>query len=440
MTVRQHDAPTTQLLDFDREHLWHPYTSMTDPLATQLVTGAQGVRLRLPDGREVVDAMSSWWCAIHGYRHPDLDAALRAQVDEMSHVMFGGLTHEPAIRLGQRLVDITPTGLERVFLADSGSVSVEVALKMALQYHQGRSTGGPASPGGAPQRTRVLALRGAYHGDTFGAMSVCDPVGGMHSMFTGVLAPQLFAPRPPGGLDADISAWADEVATLVDRHADELAAIIVEPVLQGAGGMHVYNPDCLGVLRDLADRSGALLIFDEIATGFGRTGAMFAADHAAVVPDLMCVGKALTGGYMTLAAVVCTDQVAQGISGSASGVLMHGPTFMGNPLACAVAGASIDLLLAGDWETQVRRIEAALQTGLAPAAELPGVREVRVLGAVGVVQLEEEADVAALSARALEQDVWVRPFRDLVYTMPPYVCTDDDVAQICSAIVEAVRP
>jgi adenosylmethionine---8-amino-7-oxononanoate aminotransferase len=436
MTVRQHDAPTTQLLDFDREHLWHPYTSMTDPLATQLVTGAQGVRLRLADGREVVDAMSSWWCAIHGYRHPDLDAALRAQVDQMSHVMFGGLTHEPAIRLGQRLVDITPTGLERVFLADSGSVSVEVALKMALQYHQGRSS---SSTGGAPQRTRVLALRGAYHGDTFGAMGVCDPVGGMHSMFTGVLAPQLFAPRPPGGFDADISAWADEAATLVDQHADELAAIIVEPVLQGAGGMHVYNPDCLGVLRDLADRSGALLIFDEIATGFGRTGAMFAADHAAVVPDLLCVGKALTGGYMTLAAVVCTDQVAQGISGSASGVLMHGPTFMGNPLACAVAGASIDLLLAGDWESQVRRIEAALQTGLAPAAELPGVREVRVLGAVGVVQLEDEADVAALSARALEQGVWVRPFRDLVYTMPPYVCTDDDVAQICSAIVEAVR-
>jgi adenosylmethionine---8-amino-7-oxononanoate aminotransferase len=435
MTVRQHDAPTTQLLDFDREHLWHPYTSMTDPLATQLVTGAQGVRLRLPDGREVVDAMSSWWCAIHGYRHPDLDAALRTQVDQMSHVMFGGLTHEPAIRLGQRLVDITPTGLERVFLADSGSVSVEVALKMALQYHQGAAT-----TRGAPQRTRVLALRGAYHGDTFGAMSVCDPVGGMHSMFTGVLAPQLFAPRPPGGFDADISAWADEVATLVDRHADELAAIIVEPVLQGAGGMHVYNPDCLGVLRDLADRSGALLIFDEIATGFGRTGAMFAADHAAVVPDLLCVGKALTGGYMTLAAVVCTDQVAQGISGSASGVLMHGPTFMGNPLACAVAGASIDLLLAGGWETQVRRIEAALQAGLAPASELPGVREVRVLGAVGVVQLEEEADVAALSARALEQGVWVRPFRDLVYTMPPYVCTDDDVAQICFAILEAVRP
>ncbi|HWL95718.1 MAG TPA: adenosylmethionine--8-amino-7-oxononanoate transaminase [Nocardioidaceae bacterium] len=435
MTVRQHDAPTAQLLDFDREHLWHPYTSMTDPLGTQLVTGAQGVRLRLPDGREVVDAMSSWWCAIHGYRHPDLDAALHAQVDQMSHVMFGGLTHEPAIRLGQRLVDITPTGLERVFLADSGSVSVEVALKMALQYHQGRS---PATAGGAPQRTRVLALRGAYHGDTFGAMSVCDPVGGMHSMFTGVLAPQLFAPRPPGGFDADISAWADEVATLVDRHADELAAIIVEPVLQGAGGMHVYNPDCLGVLRDLADRCGALLVFDEIATGFGRTGAMFAADHAAVVPDLMCVGKALTGGYMTLAAVVCTDQVAQGISGSASGVLMHGPTFMGNPLACAVAGASIDLLLAGDWETQVRRIEAALQSGLAPAAELPGVREVRVLGAVGVVHLEEEADVAALSARALEQGVWVRPFRDLVYTMPPYITDDDDIARICAAIQRAV--
>jgi adenosylmethionine---8-amino-7-oxononanoate aminotransferase len=433
MTVQHHDPLTTQLLDFDREHLWHPYTSMTQPLPTHLVTGAEGVRLRLADGREVIDAMSSWWCAIHGYRHPELDAALRTQAEQMSHVMFGGLTHEPAIRLGQRLVDIAPTGLDRVFLADSGSVSVEVALKMALQYHQGAGRGS-----GDPGRTRVLALRGAYHGDTFGAMSVCDPVGGMHSMFTGVLAPQVFAPRPPGGFDADVAEWAAEVTTLVDQHAGELAAIVVEPVLQGAGGMHVYNPDCLSVLRDLADRTGALLVFDEIATGFGRTGAMFAADHAGVVPDLMCVGKALTGGYMTLAAVLCSGRVAEGISGSPSGVLMHGPTFMGNPLACAVADASIDLLLATGWESQVRRIETALRAGLAPAAELPGVREVRVLGAVGVVHLESPADVAALSARALDAGVWVRPFRDLVYTMPPYICTDADVAQICTAVLEAV--
>jgi adenosylmethionine---8-amino-7-oxononanoate aminotransferase len=428
MTGPDMDA-SAQLLEFDREHLWHPYTSMTEPLQSRLVTGADGVRLRLSDGREVVDAMSSWWCAIHGYRHPELDAALREQAARMSHVMFGGLTHEPAVRLGQRLVDITPTGLEHVFLADSGSVSVEVAIKMALQYHRGR---------GEPGRTRLLSLRGGYHGDTFAAMSVCDPVGGMHSMFTGVLPQQVFAPRPPSGFDADVSAWAAEVTGIAERHGDEIAAIVLEPVLQGAGGMHVYNPECLLVLRDLADRTGALLLFDEIATGFGRTGAMFAADHAGVRPDLMCVGKALTGGYLTLAAVICTRDVAHRISESESGVLMHGPTFMGNPLACAVAGASIDLLLAADWEAQVRRVEQALRTGLGPAADLPGVREVRVLGAVGVVQLEHEADVAQLSARALDHGVWVRPFRDLVYTMPPYVSTDDDIAQICDAITKAV--
>jgi adenosylmethionine-8-amino-7-oxononanoate aminotransferase len=375
--------------------------------------------------------MSSWWCAIHGYRHPELDAALHEQASRMSHVMFGGLTHEPAIRLAERLVDITPSGLEHVFLADSGSVSVEVALKMALQWQRGR---------GRARRTRVLSVLGGYHGDTFGAMSVCDPVRGMHSMFTDVLAPQVFAPRPPGGIDADIGTWAREVTDLAEQHAEELAAVIVEPVLQGAGGMHVYNPECLLVLREVADRTGALLVFDEIATGFGRTGAMFAADHAGVVPDLMCVGKALTGGYLTLAAVLCSREVAHGIGDSESGVLMHGPTFMGNPLACAVAGASIDVLLATGWESRVRRIEDALRDGLAPAADLPGVHEVRVLGAVGVVQLDHEADVAALSARALERAVWLRPFRDLVYTMPPYVCTDDDLAQICSAVVATVTP
>jgi adenosylmethionine-8-amino-7-oxononanoate aminotransferase len=429
MSHPHHDPATAQLLDFDRKHLWHPYTSMAEPLPTRLVTGAEGVRLRLGDGREVIDAMSSWWCAIHGYRHPALDEALREQAAQMSHVMFGGLTHESAVRLGQRLVDITPAGLEHVFLADSGSVSVEVAIKMALQYQRGR---------GRPGRTRLLALRGGYHGDTFGAMSVCDPVGGMHSMFTGVLPAHVFGPRPPGGYDADVDAWAAEVTELAERHAEEIAAIVVEPVLQGAGGMHVYNPECLSVLRRLADRTGALLVFDEIATGFGRTGEMFAADHAGVVPDLMCVGKALTGGYLTLAAAICTRDVAHTISASESGVLMHGPTFMGNPLACAVANASIDLLLAGGWQTQVRRIEQALRSGLEPAAELPGVREVRVLGAVGVVHLDADADVAELSARALDHGVWVRPFRDLVYTMPPYVCSDDDVAQICEAISKAV--
>jgi adenosylmethionine-8-amino-7-oxononanoate aminotransferase len=417
---------TTQQLGFDRAHLWHPYTSVGTASPAHLVRSAYGVRLRLADGREVVDAMSSWWAAIHGYRVPELDAALAEQAGRMAHVMFGGLTHEPAIELGRRLVSLT--GLDHVFYADSGSVSVEVALKMAVQWQRGR---------GRPRRTRVLALRGGYHGDTFGAMSVCDPVGGMHSMFTGTLARQVFAPRPPAGLGADIEEWAAQTTRLVERHSDELAAIVCEPVLQGAGGMHVYPPGCLRVLRELADRHDLLLILDEIATGFGRTGRFFGALHAGVTPDLMCLGKALTGGYLTLAAVVGRAAVAEGIEASESGVLMHGPTFMANPLACAVAGASIDLLLASDWEARVRRISRRLAVGLAPAAGLPGVVDVRVLGAVGVVQLDRPVDVPAASAVALEHGVWLRPFRDLVYTMPPYVCTDAEIDLICDAVVAA---
>jgi adenosylmethionine-8-amino-7-oxononanoate aminotransferase len=412
--------------EFDREHLWHPYTSMTDPLPAQPVVDADGVRIRLEDGREVVDAMASWWCAIHGYRHPALDAAAHDQLDRMAHVMFGGLTHEPAVELARRLIELTPDGLARVFFADSGSVSVEVAIKMALQYQRGV---------GRPGRTRLLTIRGGYHGDTFGAMSVCDPVTGMHTMFADVLAPQVFAPRPPAGFGADIGEWTDEVGALIAQHRDELAAIIVEPVLQGAGGMFVYEPACLAVLRKLADEHGLLLVFDEIATGFGRTGAMFAADHAGVSPDLMCVGKALTGGYLTLAAVLATDEVARAISASESGVLMHGPTFMANPLACRVAAASIDLLHATGWAARVARIEAALTTGLEPARDLPGVADVRTLGAVGVVELDEPTDVAAASALALDHGVWLRPFGRLVYTMPPYVTSDEDLATICEAIL-----
>ena len=412
--------------EFDREHLWHPYTSMTDPLPAQPVVDADGVRIRLEDGREVVDAMASWWCAIHGYRHPALDAAAHDQLDRMAHVMFGGLTHEPAVELARRLIELTPDGLARVFFADSGSVSVEVAIKMALQYQRGV---------GRPGRTRLLTIRGGYHGDTFGAMSVCDPVTGMHTMFADVLAPQVFAPRPPAGFGADIGEWTDEVGALIAQHRDELAAIIVEPVLQGAGGIFVYEPACLAVLRKLADEHGLLLVFDEIATGFGRTGAMFAADHAGVSPDLMCVGKALTGGYLTLAAVLATDEVARAISASESGVLMHGPTFMANPLACRVAAASIDLLHATGWAARVARIEAALTTGLEPARDLPGVADVRTLGAVGVVELDEPTDVAAASALALDHGVWLRPFGRLVYTMPPYVTSDEDLATICEAIL-----
>jgi adenosylmethionine---8-amino-7-oxononanoate aminotransferase len=415
------------LLAFDREHVWHPYTSMTDPAPTRLVTGASGVRLRLADGSELVDGMSSWWAAIHGYNHPALNAALAAQASEFSHVMFGGLTHEPAVRLAQRLVELSPAGLEHVFLADSGSVSVEVALKMVLQYQRGV---------GRPERTRMLTVRGGYHGDTFGCMSVCDPVGGMHSMFADVLPRQLFADRPPGS-EEGVAAWAESFEALAAAHADELAGIIVEPVLQGAGGMHVYPAACMAVMRDVADRHGLVLVFDEIATGFGRTGTLFAAEAGRVAPDIMCVGKALTGGYLTLAAVLCTPRIAVGLSHSESGVLMHGPTYMGNPLACAVALASLDLLVADDWRAQVAGVNAGLVSGLAAARHLPGVVEVRTIGAVGVVQLDHPVDVGKATEAAVEQGVWLRPFRDLIYTMPPYVATEDEVARICAAIEAA---
>jgi adenosylmethionine-8-amino-7-oxononanoate aminotransferase len=416
------------LLEFDRQHLWHPYTSMTAPGRAQVVTSASGVRLTLADGRHVVDAMSSWWCAVHGYRHPVLDQAVRDQLDDMAHVMFGGLTHAPAVELGRRLVAMTPDGLEHVFLADSGSVAVEVALKIALQAQRGH---------GRPGRTRFLTVRGGYHGDTFGAMSICDPVGGMHTMFSDVLPAHVFAPRPPapGG---DVETWTEQVRNLAARHDRELAAVVVEPVLQGAGGMHVYDPQCLRVLRELCDEHGLLLVLDEIATGFGRTGRLFGADHAAVRPDVMCLGKALTGGYLTLSAVVVTSEVAHAVSASESGVLMHGPTYMGNPLACAVASASLDLLALG-WRPQVQRVSAALERGLRPLAGLAGVRDVRVLGAVGVVQLAQPVDVERATDAALEHGVWVRPFRDLIYVMPPYVTDEDDLGLITSAVAAAVR-
>jgi adenosylmethionine-8-amino-7-oxononanoate aminotransferase len=393
------------------------------------VVSAEGVRLRLADGRELIDGMSSWWCAIHGYRHPALDQAIRDQLESMAHVMFGGLTHEPAVRLAERLVEITPAGLEHVFFADSGSVSVEVAIKMALQYQHAV---------GRPERTRLLTIRGGYHGDTFGAMAVCDPVGGMHSMFTGVLADHVFAERPPDGFDAQLDkAWAEHVTALIARHAHELAAVIVEPVVQGAGGMRFHSPSCVSLLRGLCDQHEQLLILDEIATGFGRTGALFASEHAGIAPDIMCVGKALTGGYLTLAATLCSAEVARAISTGEGGALMHGPTFMANPLACSVALASLDLLADGDWRKEVARIEGGLRTGLAPAREIPCVIDVRVLGAIGVVQLDHEVDLATATAAAVERGVWLRPFRDLIYAMPPYVIGDDDLEGIAEAIVAA---
>jgi adenosylmethionine---8-amino-7-oxononanoate aminotransferase len=393
------------------------------------VVSAAGVRLTLADGRELIDGMSSWWCAIHGYRHPALDAAIQEQLGRMAHVMFGGLTHEPAVRLAERLVEIAPEGLEQVFFADSGSVSIEVAIKLCLQFQRAI---------GYPERRRLLTVRGGYHGDTFGAMAVCDPVSGMHSMFTGVLPEHVFADRPPDGFDAGLDdAWAEHVSQLVARHAHELAAVIVEPVVQGAGGMRFYAPECVALLRRLCDEHGLLLVLDEIATAFGRAGAMFACEYARVAPDVMCVGKALTGGYLTLAATLCTRAVSDAVSSGEGGGLMHGPTFMANPLACSVALASLDLLADDGWRARVGAIEDGLRVGLEPAGDLPGVADVRVLGAIGVVQLREEVDIAAVTAVAVERGVWLRPFRDLIYTMPPYVIAAEDLARVTGAVVAA---
>ncbi|KXK58265.1 hypothetical protein AWW66_30785, partial [Micromonospora rosaria] len=418
-----------EILAADRAHVWHPYAPLPPETPPYVVAGAEGVRLRLADGRELVDGMSSWWSAIHGYRHPVLDAAVTDQLGRMSHVMFGGLTHEPAVRLARTLVELTPEGLERVFLCDSGSVSVEVAVKMCLQYQ--RATG-------RPQRRRLGTWRGGYHGDTFHPMSVCDPVGGMHHLWTDVLPRQVFAPQPPDGFDVPPDpAYCAALVEAVERHADELAAVIVEPVVQGAGGMRFHHPEYLRVLREVTRAHGILLVFDEIATGFGRTGTMFAAEHAGVTPDVLCLGKALTGGYLTLAAALCTPEVARGISAD-GGVLAHGPTFMGNPLACAVANASIGLLRAGDWAGQVSRVGTALRAGLEPLRGAAGVRDVRVLGAIGVVQLDHPVDLPAATAAAVAAGVWLRPFRDLVYTMPPYLTDDADLARLTAGIAAAV--
>ncbi|MFE7552267.1 adenosylmethionine--8-amino-7-oxononanoate transaminase [Streptomyces gardneri] len=415
-----------ELLALDRAHVWHPYGPMpgrTDPL---VVASASGVRLRLAEaaeGRdELIDGMSSWWSAIHGYNHPVLNEAVRGQLDRMSHVMFGGLTHEPAVRLAARLVEITPEPLRHVFLSDSGSVAVEVAVKMCLQHW--RSVGRPG-------KQRLLTWRGGYHGDTWQPMSVCDPQGGMHELWSGVLQRQVFVDAPPVAYE---ESYAELLRTEIARHADELAAVIVEPVVQGAGGMRFHDPAYLKVLREACDAHDVLLVFDEIATGFGRTGTLFAADQAGVSPDVMCVGKALTGGYLSMAATLCTSRVADGISRGEVPVLAHGPTFMGNPLASAVALASIDLLLSRDWAVDVKRIEAGLRDGLAPVAGLPGVKDVRVCGAIGVVQLDHDVDMAAATRAAVRAGVWLRPFRDLIYTMPPYVTGDEDLARICAGV------
>lgn len=429
------------LLAFDREHLWHPYSSMTRPGTVYPVESAAGVRLRLvrPSAGsgtgevvEVVDAMSSWWCAIHGYAVPELDAAATDQLGRMSHVMFGGLTHEPAVRLARQLVELAPGAtLDKVFFADSGSVSVEVAMKMAWQAH---AVGGQ---GQALTRTKFFTIRGGYHGDTFSPMSVTDPEGGMHSMYAGFLPEHVFAERPPAAGEP-LDDWLVATTALYEQHAPEIAAVIVEPVLQGAGGMHVYDPEAVQHLVALARAHGALVIFDEIATGLWRTGTRWAADRCGA-PDILCVGKALTGGYLTLAAVLTTSEVAAAVDASPAGAMMHGPTFMANPLACAIASASLDLLASYDMEATTERIGHGLRSGLAPALGLPAVRDVRTLGAVGVVELDRPVDVARVTAAALDRGVWVRPFRNLVYTMPPYVTTEVDLATITTALVGAVE-
>ena len=427
-------------LAFDRDHLWHPYTSLTDPLPVYPVVSASGCKLHLADGRELVDGMSSWWCAIHGYNVPELNEALRQQAEQMTHVMFGGITHLPAVELGRRLVNILPTGLDRIFLADSGSVSVEVAMKMAVQYQHAR---------GHRARHKFLTLRGGYHGDTTAPMSVCDPTTGMHHLFSGFLPEHHFYDRPPGGYDAEIDGdYRAGLEAFFARHAASAAAFIVEPVIQGAGGMHFYSPAYLRVFRELCDRYGLLLIYDEIATGFGRTGRLFvgedagerASNHGERVwsPDIMTVGKALTGGTMTMAATACTAEVATTIGRGEAGVMMHGPTFMGNPLACAVACASIDLLLASPWEARVARIASRLAVLLRPAAQSPRVKEVRVLGAIGVVEMHDPVDVAAAQASFVAAGAWIRPFGRLIYLMPPFTITEAELELLCDAVVKYV--
>ncbi len=416
-------------LAWDQAHLWHPYAAAGEGPVWPVVS-AEGVRLRLADGRTLIDGMSSWWAVIHGYNHPVLNRAVREQLDRLAHVMFGGLTHGPAIDLAKRLVDLTPTPLERVFLCDSGSVAVEVAIKMAIQYWQAR---------GQPAKHRLLALRGGYHGDTLAAMSVCDPITGMHRLFTGLVPQQIFAPRPTCPFDApwDPSAIA-EFAQLIAAHKDELAAVILEPIVQGAGGMWFYHPQYLREVRALCDAHDVLLIADEIATGFGRTGRLLALDYAGVAPDILCLGKALTGGYMTLAATLTTARIAAGIAHSDAGCLMHGPTFMANPLACAVAVASIDLLMAGDWQDRVRRIADQMTRELEACRGLDGVRDVRVLGAIGVVETEAPCDLHALMARFVDAGVWIRPFGRLIYLMPPYVISPDDLSVLTASVVRVL--
>ncbi|WP_394203559.1 adenosylmethionine--8-amino-7-oxononanoate transaminase [Shewanella waksmanii] len=416
---------------FDSEHIWHPYSSMLHSQAVTGVVAAQGCELILDDGRRLVDGTSSWWACVHGYNHPVIIEAMQTQLHNLSHVMFGGITHPPAVALCKRLVAMSSDSLTKVFLADSGSIAVEVALKMALQYWQGQNQ---------PQKQRILTVKNGYHGDTFAAMSVCDPEGGMHTMFGNAVTPQLFAPAPQSKFDGDFdTSDLEPIAQLLSQQGNEIAAVIIEPILQGAGGMRFYHPEYLRGLRKLCDRHNVLLILDEIATGFGRTGKLFAYQHADIEADILCLGKALTGGYISLAATLCSDKVAQGVSESPSGVFMHGPTFMGNPLACAAACASLDLLAQNQWPQQVSNIETQLKQQLATAIDYAAVTDVRVLGAIGVIEMQHTVDTAALQSRFADLGVWIRPFGKLIYIMPPYSISPSQLSQLTDAMKQVAK-